>query len=253
MRPQNFAMRRHPSFNRFLLLLGVVICLLAGWLLRQENYPGRYYLLSSAEIAQQPLPWVRVTRQGEQVFAEIYDRQPWAYVRLEVNGKPATALGYNTLEADRLYHWRWQLTADTLATPSQLSFFHTCQLGCQAWAVQHIGMPPPITEPRPYRPTQLGAVFASPQRNWHGRQAWSVEMTYAQLPDDETWGVDALAERVRLLHSNGLQVLVRGRVCAWAKLATRRGLGRAQRIFDLSTAFESGCAPERGVCLDFGQ
>jgi hypothetical protein len=58
-------------------------------------------------------------------------------------------------------------------------------------------------------PTKLGAVFAAPDRDWHGHSGWTVELTYAQLAEDAFWGVDDLALRVRQAREKGLRVLVR--------------------------------------------
>jgi hypothetical protein len=65
------------------------------------------------------------------------------------------------------------------------------------------------TAAQPLRPTKLGAVFADPQRDWHGRSAWDVELTYADLADRAFWGIDDLATRVHRATASGLRVLVR--------------------------------------------
>ena len=52
-------------------------------------------------------------------------------------------------------------------------------------------------------------VFADPDRDWHGRSGWDVELTYARLGEVEFWGIDDLAWRVRQASDKGLRVLVR--------------------------------------------
>ena len=58
-------------------------------------------------------------------------------------------------------------------------------------------------------PTKLGLVFANPERDWHGRSGWAVDLTYAKAADDPYWGIDALAVRVHQAAAKGLRVLVR--------------------------------------------
>src|SRR5690606_37103033 len=61
-------------------------------------------------------------------------------------------------------------------------------------------------------PTKLCVAFADPERNWHGRRGWVVDIAYARLADateDRFWNVDALAERVYQATEAGVRVLVR--------------------------------------------
>jgi hypothetical protein len=58
-------------------------------------------------------------------------------------------------------------------------------------------------------PTKLGVVFANPQRDWHGRSGWDVELTYARQPEGTYWSADELSSRVQAETAKGLHVLVR--------------------------------------------
>ncbi|HNS40211.1 MAG TPA: hypothetical protein PKJ56_08195, partial [Promineifilum sp.] len=49
----------------------------------------------------------------------------------------------------------------------------------------------------------------NPERDWHNRRGWSVELTYAQLAEAEYWGIDDLSQRVETATNKGLLVLVR--------------------------------------------
>jgi hypothetical protein len=58
-------------------------------------------------------------------------------------------------------------------------------------------------------PTKLGVVLPNPNRDWHGRSGWAVELTYARRAEADFWGVDDLAARVAAHHAQGLRVLLR--------------------------------------------
>jgi len=62
------------------------------------------------------------------------------------------------------------------------------------------------------RATKLCTVMADPERNWHNRSGWVVDITYMKLADDRQdsyWSVDALAARVAAAARQGLRVLAR--------------------------------------------
>jgi hypothetical protein len=49
----------------------------------------------------------------------------------------------------------------------------------------------------------------NPERNWHERSGWVVEVTYATLSEEPYWGVDDLAARIAKHQKKGLRVFVR--------------------------------------------
>ncbi|MFN4294538.1 MAG: hypothetical protein ACK4JD_10435 [Thermoflexales bacterium] len=70
-----------------------------------------------------------------------------------------------------------------------------------------LGEPPsPSSAPLP---TKLGLVFPNPDRDWHGRSGWAVEVTYVRRAQEPGWGVDDLAAKVYRHRAKGLRVLVR--------------------------------------------
>lgn len=201
-------MRRLP-----LLLLLLVLALMALlWLLPS---PGQ--VLLTPPNWQETTAWPRVQTEaaawqpGAAAEVWIYDTTPWPYVKLFVNGVEATPQGYQYQSTTGLYQWRWTFTVPD--TPGyQLVFYHSCQTGCQAWTAVTTGQPRPlVSSPVPGEriPTKLGVAFANPDRDWHNRHGWNVELTYAQLAEEEYWGIDDLARRVQTAVHNGLYVLVR--------------------------------------------
>lgn len=148
---------------------------------------------------------------GQPVRVLLTDVAPWAYVLLTVDGRPVRLDGSR---ADPGGTWTWQWTLpDRPAPGSVLAFYHDCERGCVErgrFAVGPAGLAaPPPGAPAPGPPTRLGLVFASPERDWHGRSGWVVELTYAHLPEEPYWGVDDLAARVSAAAAKGLRVLVR--------------------------------------------
>ncbi|MFV0644491.1 MAG: hypothetical protein ACK5NN_08330, partial [Sphingomonadaceae bacterium] len=62
------------------------------------------------------------------------------------------------------------------------------------------------------QPTKLCTVFPNPERDWHNRSGWVVDLTYTRWADSEEdryWTVDELAARVHDATEQGLHVLVR--------------------------------------------
>lgn len=201
-------MRRRP-----LLLLLLVLALMAlPWLLPS---PGQVLLVPPHW--QETTAWPRVQTEatawqpGAAAEVWIYDTTPWPYVKLFVNGVEATPQGYQYQATTGLYQWRWTFTVPD-APDYQLVFHHSCQTGCQAWTAVTTGLPRPLaSSPASGEriPTKLGVAFANPERDWHNRRGWNVELTYAQLAEEAYWGIDDLAQRVQTAVHNGLYVLVR--------------------------------------------
>ena len=116
--------------------------------------------------------------------------------------------------------WTWQWTgvlpgAGVVARTEgvRIVFYHDCQTGCVERGQMVIGNTDqkPVASAPSVRglPTKLGVVFANPERDWHGRSGWDVELTYARLAEEAYWGIDDLAARVYKATAKGLRVLVR--------------------------------------------
>lgn len=182
-----------------------------------------YWLIPSpGQILLVPTNWQKVTvwpqvqletsnsLPGETVTVLIYDPTPWAHVKLFVNGIEATPHGYQFNQAS-IYEWNWSFTVPD--TPIyQLFFYRDCHTGCQTWTTVTAGQSAPFMTPAPLPnelPTKLGVVFANPKRDWHNRNGRDIELTYAQLAEEDYWGVDDLATRVKTATNKGLFVLVR--------------------------------------------
>lgn len=202
------------------LLLAVASALY--WLL-----PIRGQLLLVRQSWQQEQTWPQVQLQagglqpGQMATVVISDPTPWAYVKLLVNGREATLQGYESSREIGLggpgrgsgagVVWQWSYT---FALPDgagyDLAFYHSCDTGCRPWAAVSAGLPSAGPAPQAARqPTRLGVVFPNPARDWHGKQGWVVELTYAMPATEAYWGIDDLAQRVQPAVARGLRVLLR--------------------------------------------
>lgn len=210
--------RDNPTCTNVVLLILLVLALGGYWLL-----PIRGQVLIVTDPARQlqnawPQAWIEppAARPGDQVTLYVRDNTPWAHIKLVVDGvgvphDPAYPAGHGP------WVWRWQVTLPpmTPGTTGRLPtavFYHDCHTGCIERIRITIGAftvsPAPTPTPVPI-PTKLGAVFADPQRDWHGRAAWTVELTYANTPDDVNFSIDGLAQRVYHASRQGLRILVR--------------------------------------------
>ncbi|HFC11514.1 MAG TPA: hypothetical protein ENJ56_01625, partial [Anaerolineae bacterium] len=151
-------------------------------------------------------PHITLTHEADSFTVLVRDPTPWTHVRLEVVGESAELIDFGTQDANGLWQWRWRLPASV--QNEALRLYHSCADGCQAWGITQPTKPSTTNSPA-LIPSKLGIVLADPTRDWHGRQGWDVEITYAQLADEEFWGVDDLAQRVQLAQENGLRVLLR--------------------------------------------
>jgi hypothetical protein len=188
----------------FLLLL----ILLGGyWLL---PISGQVVVLPGSNPASLLWPQMRLEpispRPGQEVALQVMDVVPWTHVLLTVDGQPAQPEEWPTDRDDALA-WKW-----TFVVPDDghctLVFYRDCNTGCVEQGRMAIGTERP-SEPGGLTPTKLGVVFANPERDWHGRGGWDVELTYARLAESDYWGADDLAVRVHQATANGLRVLVR--------------------------------------------
>lgn len=147
-------------------------------------------------------------RPGQRAMALVSDTIPWAHVKLAVAGSEATLEDY---EANNGYGtWRWSFVVPDGAG-YELVFYHDCDMGCIERARVTLGAlePSSLAQPAQRIPTKLGIVFAHPERDWHNRAGWDVELTYAMEAKSEYWGIDDLAGRVQGATAKGLRVLVR--------------------------------------------
>lgn len=138
-------------------------------------------------------------------FIYVRDSVAWTDVALSVNDY--TISRDQTLDPQReQWTWRWRVTSNQL--PATVRFYHDCASGCQQRAQLTLG-DAPTPMPQTLRSTKLGAIFANPQRDWHDRAAWAIEIAYSQRANEQQWSVDELSNRVAALHDHGLHVLIR--------------------------------------------
>ena len=147
---------------------------------------------------------------GSEAVVTVTDQVSWANVKLTLNGAPATFVDWAQVQPSGLWRWQWRVQMPAAEEGMVVEFYHDCHTGCQRRGTLAIGEA--VATPSRGAPTKLCVDFADPNRNWHNRQGWVVDMTYMRLADDEEdpyWGVDALAGRVAQSTRKGLRVLVR--------------------------------------------
>lgn len=198
--------RRLILFLLLILLLGIGLWLvpLNGKILivpdSSQNYTGAWPRIVVEPLAAKP---------GQLVTVSLSDVTAWQQVKLLVANQEATLVNAASPNStDGLHTWKW-----TFKTPVQLGytavFYRDCQIGCIEQARFQLGTASASDSSAPLIPTKLGVVFADPQRNWHNRAGWDVELTYSQLPKDLDFSFDAVAEKVLANAQRGLRVLVR--------------------------------------------
>ena len=196
--------------------LFALLILLAGyWLL---PISGQVMVLSGA--GTETLAWPRMQLDaplpapGERATLWITDVEPWPFMRLTANGQPATLESWRedaggSIDSPQSTTWTWQWTFQVPdAEQITLIFYHDCHTGCMERGRLTLGGTAPAA-PALGPPTKLGLAFPHPDRDWHGRRGWAVDLTYARLADEEYWGIDDLAARVHQATAQGLRVLVR--------------------------------------------
>ncbi|HLF24815.1 MAG TPA: hypothetical protein VJG32_00645 [Anaerolineae bacterium] len=158
-------------------------------------------------------PQVRIEPErrepGQSAAVYITDVTAWANVGLTVNGRSARFEDWHQNPASDSWTWRW-----TFSVPDRNSysivFYHDCDTGCLERTRVTIGASDTMRAAATARmPTKLCAVFADPERDWHNRSGWDVELTYALQAEEDYWRIDDLAERVQQAIDRGLRVLVR--------------------------------------------
>jgi len=145
-------------------------------------------------------------KPGQTVELWVSDVEPWPYVMLAVDGQRYDPIAWPIGSAETLI-WKWSFVVPE-SRAHKVVLYHDCHTGCQQWKridLQADYLQPPVD----LVPTKLGVVFADPDRDWHGRSGWDVELTYASLAEQRYWGIDDLVIRVDRATADGLRVLVR--------------------------------------------
>lgn len=145
-------------------------------------------------------------KPGQRVDLWVSDVEPWPYVQLVIDGQRIDPVAWPA-GGDETLIWKWSFVVPE-GGARRAVLYHDCHTGCVEWKRIDLGvayLPPPIN----LTPTKLGVVFANPDRDWHSRSGWAVELTYARLAEEGYWGIDGLVARVDRATAKGLRVLVR--------------------------------------------
>jgi len=197
-----------PFLRRWWWLLGLGLVLIACGLLPIPGYvvvvPGRSTPLGPSPLGPQIQLDPPFARPGDEVRLHVTDRTPWTYVLLTVNGTPVRPESWKSTLGKQ---WTWTFRFIHPTGPSEFVFYHSCDKGCKEQGRMVLGEAP--APPSGLLPTKLGLVFPNPERDWHGRSGWAVEVTYVRRAEEPFWGIDDLAARVYKHHLKGLRVLVR--------------------------------------------
>ncbi len=194
--------------RQHLILIGLLLILItAYWLL---PFSGNVFIM----LDEKPAEWPRIhfepesPRPGERATVVLADTVPWVHVKVLVDGEQeGQFLRYepNPLGGE----WFWSFTVPQ-SDSYKLRFYHDCDQGCVDWAQKVVSTAVNTNRfPAEQIPTKLGVVFPNPERDWHNRSGWVVELTYAQLADATYWGLDDLAARVQQSVAAGHRVLIR--------------------------------------------
>jgi hypothetical protein len=202
---------RADSAFRNLIAIGLAISVLGGyWLLPIQ---GDLVLNASVPTETAHPGWQPIRlepenpKPGEKVTVAFTDTTPWSHIAATVTDSKSEYLGLQADEDHQRWSWRWVFVAPDLPG-YKISFYRDCKTGCIEQMSLVVGRPAQLSLEQ-LVPTKLGIVFANPQRNWHQRSGWDVELTYAKQPDESYWGIDELAFRVQNATAKGLRVLVR--------------------------------------------
>jgi len=188
-------------FTRYYKWLGFVILLGSYWFL---PISGQMILLWGDKASWPNPQFILQPNSPEQVSIWVTDNTAWSHVRLMVNHQPTHFESWQT-NHDGSWSWHWTTAK---SDSYQLAFYYDCDTGCQLRGQMAFGVTnsPPLPN---LRPTKLGVVFANPNRNWHGRSGWAVDLTYAHDSENTYWNIDRLAQRVQQQVAIGSRVLVR--------------------------------------------
>lgn len=188
------------------LVIGLLLFSAIYWLLPISGQITYIPPANDNQVQSWPQINIEEEQDGSLIFW-VQDVTPWTHVRLEMGTAESTLVDHGEQNDAGVWQWRWRVLRPDEGAAVVL--YHSCEMGCQTWATTQTAVRTPNPPREPQIPTKLGVVFANPDRDWHGRQGWTVEVTYAQLADDFYWGIDDLARRVQLAKANGLRTLVR--------------------------------------------
>lgn len=191
-------MRSHLARWWFLLLIPVVVL---GGVLLPDTTPLTTGGSSRDGTTLRIEPATPIVGQPFTVY--VRDTEPLPHILLTVNDEPIAWQQEPTQDADG---WEWQWTVTLTRPLEEAAFYYNCDAGCLIRTEHHWGA---STESTSTTPTKLGVVFANPERDWHGRSGWQVELSYSDLGDTDYWGVNDLAQRVALAERKGIRVLIR--------------------------------------------
>ncbi len=194
--------------RQHLFPIGLLLILItAYWLL---PISGNVFIM----LDEEPTEWPRIRfepetpRPGEPATVILADTVPWVHVKVLIDDQEeAQFLRYepNPLGGE----WFWTFTVPQ-NDRYELHFYHDCDQGCVDWAHKVVSTAVNTHRfPSQQIPTKLGVVFPNPERDWHNRSGWVVELTYAQQADAVYWGLDDLAMRVQQSVAAGHRVLIR--------------------------------------------
>jgi hypothetical protein len=195
-----------------------------GWVLGVLALAALYWLLpirgqvtvAPGGVWEEPWPRWRVNPtdgRGGPTTVQVSDVVGWPHLLATVDGQPVP-VQLQAGSSPGVYTWAFVLPASADGAPVEVAFYHDCHTGCQRRSSIILGADGAIgrvtsSSQLAGAPTQLCAVEANPERDWHGRSGWEVTLTYASRAGADYWGIDDLAWRVQQATAQGLRVLVR--------------------------------------------
>jgi hypothetical protein len=195
---------------RWLLVGLLALGLIGYWLL-----PIHGSVLIVSDTWRETYLWPKISREppdarpGQRTTIAVSDTAPWINVKLTVAGNEAEFVRYETNTSGGYWTWYWSFVVPPQSGYAVV-FYRNCYTGCvERTTVTRGALPSGEADPPTRVPTKLGIVFANPNRNWHNRSGWDVELTYARQAETEYWKADDLADRVQAAAAEGLRVLVR--------------------------------------------
>jgi hypothetical protein len=189
--------------RRALVAAASLLAVLAYWLL-----PIRGQVLVTTGGSGLGWPRIEVESGPTEAILTIGDVTPWGNVAAAVDGR---RVPIEPVAAGPPGVWRWRGAFKPPASDAYtVVFYRDCNRGCVERGRLGVGTPPARTRPAaPGIPSQLGVVFAAPERDWHGRAGWNVELLYCRADDGRRWGIHGLADAVARTSTAGLRTLVR--------------------------------------------
>ncbi len=194
--------------RRIILLMGSLLLLaVVVWAM---PFSGNVFIMFDEPAQEWPRLYLQPEspRPGEQALLIARDTVPWVHVKLLVNDE-TEAIFTQAQQTPLGWEWQWRFVAPDTAV-YDLILYHDCDRGCREWARKSVSnVVNTARYPAVQTPTKLCTVFPYGGRDWHGRAAWTVELTYAQQADALYWGVDDVARRVAAAAGQGHRVLLR--------------------------------------------